>query len=150
MGALRTGQEHFVQNKMVSYATNCFFFILNQICTFVATWVGPSEGRFRFQVQVWIPTNKHKLRKYFFLKNVQAEYDGVGASSSWVSVGFSKTALMPRSSAVLSSPDVSPVSRLYWNPADYGRPQEVKEFVGLNGGIQTDVLIRDEEYLYAQ
>ncbi len=42
------------------------FFILNQICTFVATWVGPSEGRFRFQVQVWIPTNKHKLRQYFF------------------------------------------------------------------------------------
>ncbi len=85
-----------------------------------------------------------------FLKNFQAEYEGVGASSSWVSVGFSKTALMPRSSAVLSSPDVSPVSRLYWNPADYGRPQEVKDFVGLNGGIQTDVIIRDEEYLYAQ
>lgn len=84
------------------------------------------------------------------MPSFQAEYSTVDESDSWLSVGFSSAdAMMPCSAAVVSAPEVSPVSRLEWIE-DYSGPQEVDVFMPNGGDAKVDTLLAQEgtDYLY--
>ncbi len=68
---------------------------------------------------------------------------------TWIAVGFTKTHSARRAALVVSFADASPVSKLYWNPLDGSRAEEVRDFLGL-APLATKEVRRGIDYKYVR